>query len=213
MSGIAGEDLPEFWRGCITGTNRASVLARLRREGATVRARVLLDDTVNGPAVCTLIGTLDGTHADLRLLSFAPSAPQFPVAVSLTLDFRDNNQRATGSWASDVATAGVCELVAAHVPESVWWWKRGTTYAGLLVQSPSYYATTLLVVAALSLLRLLHLTYPVLVLILIPALFVFRQHIRALIDYFGLTKADSGPRRDAGRGPSRPPWGHQSPWG
>ena len=131
MSGIAGEDLPEFWRGCITGTNRASVLARLRREGATVRARVLLDDTVNGPAVCTLIGTLDGTHADLRLLSFAPSAPQFPVAVSLTLDFRDNNQRATGSWASDVATAGVCELVAAHVPESVWWWKRGTTYAEL----------------------------------------------------------------------------------
>lgn len=182
--------LPEFWRGHISGpTNRASVLARLHEDGDTVKLRVLLDDAVLGPAACRFTGVRRDNNVDCRLLSFVPSGAPFPVAAKLSLHFSEDNQSATGAWSSDVGTNGSCSLSAITERDVGWWWKMAITYASVLMQSPAYYSAVLFAVIALSLVRLLNLTYPILVLILVPALFVFRQQMKALIDYFGLTKA------------------------
>ncbi len=182
--------LPEFWRGHIFGpTNRASVLARLHEDGDVVRLRVLLDDAALGPAACRFTGVPRVNDVECRLLSFIPSGAAFPVAAKLSLHFSEDNQSAAGAWSSDVGTSGSCSLSAITERDMGWWGRMAITYASVLMQSPVYYSAVLFAVIVLSLVRLLHLTYPILVLILIPALFVFRGQMKALIDYFGLTKA------------------------
>lgn len=185
---------PRFWTGRIGGTNRGSVAVRLDRRVNALDACVILHDRVLGPSVLWLAGTIQNAHADLELVDTRPAGPLTPRNVWLSLDFSAGFLTAKGTWRTDVDTAGWCELRVAKLSASAWHLRFASTRVHLAGRwmLPWTYGVFLVAVALLDLLwDKTDLSYPSLVLLLVPVPFIFRIHLEAVVR----TIRESGIRR------------------
>ena len=158
-------------------------MVRLDRHGSALDACVVLHDRVLGPSVLWLAGTIQDTHADLELVDARPIGATTPTGVRLSLDFSADLLAAKGIWTTDV-TAGWCEFRVAKISTVTWWRRLAVTRVQIAGEwmLPWAYGACLVAVALLDLLwRQADLSYPSLVLLLLPALFIFRGHLERVI--------------------------------
>jgi hypothetical protein len=80
-------ELPRFWTGYLSGTNRGRVHVALDQAGEALTATALFHDTVVGAFVLTLAGALSGQQAQLQILAVHGVAAAFPLDGHLALDF------------------------------------------------------------------------------------------------------------------------------
>lgn len=188
MSGSADQLKQEkrtfYWNGHVTGTNRGRVYIRGRRRGETFRARATFDDQVAGATLLWLTGTVKGTTVELRIVDSRGLAPLLPLDGRVRLDFDPPFQEGEGTWQSDIGTAGTCRV---HTGGRVaWWWRRLTVPVRHLWarHNPVAYMLLLLLVAGLSLTQRITISWPVVLLLLVPAPYVFQLQIIRLIQAF-----------------------------
>lgn len=180
----SADQLPKFWAGRIGGTNRGTLMVRFDRHVNALDACVVLHDRVLGPSVLWLAGTIQNAHADLELVDMRPTSPVTPTDVRLSLDFSPGFLTTKGTWRTDVNTAGWCELRVAKLSAAAWQLRFALTrvhLAGLWIL-PWVYGAFLVAVALLDLLwEKTDLSYPSLVLLLVPVPFIFRAHLEGVI--------------------------------
>ncbi len=169
--------------------------------GQLLTARALFIDYAAGPALVSLKGHLKDGHADLQLSAFRALAVGLgrflPLSGNLTLDFNPEFSRATGPWRTGIGTNGTCTLESTDLSTFRWQIVRSAAYLAIAWQYtrlitraclPALYALALFTILILSGLRKFDLSYPEVILALVPAPYVFRNPIAELIRLWGITK-------------------------
>ncbi len=183
--------LPKRWKGYLAGTNRGRIWLRLRERPTRVEGHALFFDQVLGHAVIRLEGQRHGRTLELRILSFQGLAPPgaSPLDGDVKFELADDLRSATGTWHTDVGTQGTGWVRARGAPGS---FLTRSVFARLRFlwrrHLPPVYALFVGTLAVLGSLERIKLSTPVLVLILVPAPYVFRRHIAHLIQAFKLRR-------------------------
>jgi hypothetical protein len=179
--------------GHVSGTNRGEVIARIKRDGETVRGRAVILDTVVGPTAVSIAGTLRDLRGDLELSQFRGSSAGIPVlgmlpaSGRLTLNFAADQRSAQGQWTTDIGTSGPFNVEATKVRWLKWLWNITAAYACWWVRLA--YFEFLVAAFVLDGLHWFRISYPGLMAALIPALYLYRYELTAMIRLFGLTEA------------------------
>jgi hypothetical protein len=179
--------LARFWTGHLTGTNRGRLLVRMRQREQRLDADAILYDQAFGPTLVSLVGILDGLRAELRIVGMQSGAPVSPLDGVLVLAFAPGFTQATGTWQTDIGTAGHVLLRPSSRWRMGWWFRRAAWRTGLLVWNggrvlaPALYALTIVAVVVLTLAGITTLPYSVLVLLLLPAIFLLQGRVALLI--------------------------------
>jgi hypothetical protein len=178
------------WTGYLSGTNRGRVRAALTRTGEQLTARAIFEDAVFGVSMLTLAGTMRERHAALRILEARGVAQGAPLDGYLLLEFAEDLASATGAWSSDIGTQGQCVLRATRWPRARWW--VHAAWAHLTVSTrralPVLYPLGVLVLIGITVRRGGDLTVPVVILLLVLAPLLMRDHIKDLLVLFGVKK-------------------------
>jgi len=189
--------LPKFWSGRLTGTNRGRVVAQISERKSQVTGRAIFWDYAAGPLSVRFFGKLDGACASLKLKQFkglAPGlTPHLPLRGEMTLSFNDAFTGAKGKWNTDIGTNGAFKIEPLPLSRIEWWRLRlrlGASYLRLALRAHMawFYSVFLLAVFALYALGLIRISYPSVILLLIPAPYVLRNPISELIHLWGVTK-------------------------
>ncbi len=182
--------IPEFWKGYISGTNRGSLTMSLNRNGEFFQGVAIVADQEFGPSIIACSGQLTGCQASVNLLRFLGSAPQTPLYGNLKLNFGENFDSAEGTWQTDIGTQGTCKLWPTEGWRMSWWLTLAVTKFRIFLRQHGaiIYASFLIVVAILGLFQKVELSYPTLILLLVPGLYIFRRYLVELIHAFRVRK-------------------------
>jgi len=182
--------IPKLWRGYFEGTNRGSAIARTRQRGEDLKCTAIIYDKEFGPSKATYIGKLTNAQAVLQLINYQGVAELNPVTGQLELDFDRDFQHAKGKWNTDIGTTGICELYAADFSLFGWGWSLLRLHLTLFFNrhGPLLYSSGLFTIALLGILGTFKLSYPALLLMLIPAPYVFKSYILELIHELRIKK-------------------------
>lgn len=134
-----------------------------------------------GPAIVSLTGKLDGPRSKLQLVHFRGFAPLVPLDGQITLDFDKNT--AEGSWSTDIGTTGTCKVRVTSMSIAQWWARLGAINFRFCWRkySDQVYVALLLFVVILDLVRFVQVSYPILILLLMPAPYILRNYLAQLI--------------------------------
>ncbi|MGO8928970.1 MAG: hypothetical protein ACLQU3_19050 [Limisphaerales bacterium] len=178
--------IPSIWHGYLSGSNRGRIVVRLQQTLQGLEAQTVFVDYQFGPVIVPLRGKLEQKAAKFRLMGFEGFAPLLPLDGELLLTFDDDFENAAGTWSTDIGTGGTCKLERSN--ETVirwlsrlfgirlgWFWFRWRA---------KVYSALLLCVAAAALTQLAHLTTLALVLLLLPAPFIFAKNLSRLVGLF-----------------------------
>lgn len=176
--------LEPFWRGYVSGTNRGPVDIRISQQGENLEATAIIQDQMFGPAIISLIGKLEGSRTDLRLVHFRGFAPFVPLDGQITLNF--DKSTAEGSWQTDIGTTGTCKLRVTSIWTSRWWSHLAAIKLRFFCcrYGRLFYVIFLLFIAIFGLLSKLQVSYSTLVLLLLPAPYIFREQLAELVQLF-----------------------------
>ena len=179
-------DLTGIWRGYLAGSNRGRIAVRLRQKGKNLESRAVFFDYQFGPVLVPLRGRLEGRKAEFRLLGFIGFAPLLPLDGQLSITFDENFKAAEGTWSTDIGTSGVCKLERANESRLKWHYRLTRIKLGWFVQQwrGTIYALLLVVVAAAAMTQRVQLSVVSLILLLLPAPFLFSHHLARLIGIF-----------------------------
>ena len=180
-----------LWEGYISGTNRGAALIREEQDGNNLKSRALLEEQGFGTSILDFIGTLHDNHGEFHLIRSRSITPFVPLDGEIKIDFHEESCTAIGTWSTDLGNSGSCSLRLVPRWRVKWWtrlafchlrifWHR---YAALI------YSLALLTLAVLAVFEICKVSYPALILFLIPAPFLFRTQISALIQLYRLRKA------------------------
>ena len=170
----------------MSGTNRGYLAVRLEQSGDVLSGKALLRDQEFGTTVVAFSGKLSGSQAELRLSDFLGSAPITPLYGELKLNFDKDLQSAEGSWQTDIGTQGTCKLWPAKVARSLWQLRLAGSNGRIFLRryGAAVYTATLFVVAVLNLVKVFEISYPSLILLLVPVPYVFRKYLVELINAY-----------------------------
>lgn len=182
--------IPRFWSGYISGTNRGNLFISLDQHGEVWHGTAFVQDHEFGVTIVAFSGKLSGNQAELRLHDFWGSAPMMALYGELKLNFGQNFQSAEGSWQTDIGTQGTCKLWPADIGRSLSWLRvaGGKSQVFLRRCGATVYAVVLFIVALLSLSKIFEVSYPSLILLLVPTPYVFRKNLTELITAYRVRK-------------------------
>jgi hypothetical protein len=182
-SNDAPTKLKMFWRGYLTGTNRGTILLRLKQNGGKVCAKAVVLDHQFGPAVVWLNGTLSGAKLELRFADFRSEAGIRPLDGTVILNINEESGIAEGTWQTDIGTSGVCRLHASSLNLLCWGLRLVAARLRQLIfkWAATIYLLFVLAIAIANLSGIAQLSWPVLVLLLLPAPFLFASDLARLI--------------------------------
>jgi hypothetical protein len=185
--------LARFWIGRLEGTNQGWILARIRvlADGA-VRGRALINDDATGAFTVKVVGRLDGKCLTLNLKNFRTRSHgvNLPPLGELVLTLNDLSNEASGTWSTLVGTNGTCKLNPCEMGARQWYSALLSAWRGFVWQLAKWIfsgALPWLYVAGLATLLVLSgtnhfvLSYPQMVLALVPAPFLFSDRIAEII--------------------------------
>ena len=180
-----------LWEGYISGTNRGRALIREKQDGETLKSRALLEEQGFGTSIIDFIGTSHDNRGEFHLIRSRSIAPFVPLEGEIKIEFHEETGTATGTWHTDVGTWGSVNLRLISGWQANWWLRLAVSHLKLLwYRYASFiYAFILIVAAGLSIFYICKVSYPALILFLIPAPFLFRTQISALIQLYRLRKA------------------------
>jgi len=135
-------------------------------------------------------GGLTDNQANFTLQRFVGSAPLMALSGNLKLNFRENFESAEGTWDTDIGTQGTCKLWPTERWMMSWWVTLAVTTFRIFLRQHGgiIYASFLIVVAILGLFQKVEFSYPTLILLLVPGLYIFRRHLSELIHAFRVRK-------------------------
>jgi hypothetical protein len=184
---------PSYWRGYVTGTNRAEVVAQLKRDGEVLKGRAAINDRIFGAVAVDLSGTLRDQRADLELHGFCGlragtvSGVTLPVTGKLNLNMDLDAGVGEGQWETDIGTKGSCRFQ--KVPYNWFRFSCRIAAAHVLRWIRLAYLSFLVVMFLLDAGRYLQLSYAGLILALVPGAYLFRFEGMELIRLLGVKKA------------------------
>jgi hypothetical protein len=179
-----------IWRGYLSGTNRGEIFVRFQQCGNLLKADALALDFQFGPTIAQLQGKLEGHKAEMRFLRFRADAPIIPLDGQVTFAFDDKIQTADGNWSTDIGSTGVCKLLRTAEWEVRWHWRLRRIRLGWFVKrwrNTAYCAFIFFVAVAAMRLRV-QMTWQTLILLLLPAPFLFSPHLARLLSVFQSAK-------------------------
>ena len=180
--GNAPEAVTGFWSGRVEGTNRGTTLVRISGKSERLRATAILYDQQLGVTVVRLAGDLNGDRATLHVIRVRGIAGLVPEQGQVTLTFKEGGT-ADGNWTSDVGTQG--SVTIARVPlRKIDWYARILRAKGAFVRYRSLaplYAILLVALAILSAVTRVTLSWPAVVLLIVPMPFICRSQVAELI--------------------------------
>ncbi len=174
------------WVGVMTGTTRGGVRARVKIRNGIVTGRILIEEHAFGPALGTFRGEENDGGLALRLVEYRSLAPAAPLSGILNLVVDEEQGTARGDWRTDIGTSGQINLRKADGDRWIWWfrtWSHSVRYF-LRSRATPLYLGILLFVAAGVILDAWDLDPSALILLLLPAPYVFRVHLLTLFQAF-----------------------------
>ena len=181
-----GKHVRKFWKGYVAGTNRGQVIIRMKQRDNNLRVKALLKDEAFGASIFTLLGNIRDNRGDLRILeSWTPGLVR-PLDGKMTLEFGADQISAEGRWETDIGTTGLCKIYAVSFFKLRWWFLLFKAKALFLLRKafPAIYTSALIIVAGLDLSRIVQISYPTLFLLLVPSPYVYRLHLKELIQAY-----------------------------
>lgn len=180
-----------FWEGYISGTNRGLALLRVKQDGNNLKAKTILNEQGFGSSLLDFTGILQGNHGEFRLIRSRSIAPFVPLDGEIKIDFHEDTRTATGTWHTDIGTWGSVNLRLISGWRTNWWLRLAVSHLRFFWYryAAFVYAFILIAVAGLSVFEICKVSYPALILFLIPAPFLFRTQISTLIQLYRLRKA------------------------
>jgi hypothetical protein len=172
-----------IWRGYLSGSNRGPIFVRFRCTGATVTADALFQDFAFGPCTVLLEGTPEGNTIAFRLMTFTANSPLLPLDGVVTLHFSQDYKTAEGTWGTDAGTAGICKLTRTSEFEVVWVLREFIFEFRQVIRrsQTTLYTLFLFAVAVAAMFGHVQLSGLILLLLLIPAPFLFSSDLVTLI--------------------------------
>lgn len=173
-----------LWEGYISGTNRGSALVRVKQNGNNLKAKAILDEQGFGSSLLHFTGILHDNHGEFRLVRSRSIIPFVPLDGEIKIDFQEDTHTATGTWRTDIGTWGSVNLRLKSGWGTNWWLRLAVSHLRVFWNkyAPSVYMTFLLIIVILDLLRIIQVSYPNLILLLIPTPFIFRTNLSKLIE-------------------------------
>jgi hypothetical protein len=175
-----------IWSGYAQGTNRGKMLLRIKRSANTANgltAKAILYDEQLGITQAWLSGLISGgDKAEFRLLDVRGLAPFVPREGGVVLNLKEDGT-AEGQWQTDIGTAGVFRISRANFDTLGWYWRilcAKASFAWHKWLAPVY-GLFLVVLAVISIFFNTNISYPALILLLVPVPFVFRSQLTNLI--------------------------------
>jgi hypothetical protein len=179
-------NLTGIWRGYLSGSNRGRIAVRLRQKGSHLESRAVFLGHQFGPLLVLLRGSLEGRQAKFRPLEFSGFAPVLPLDGEFSITFDENFKAAEGTWSTDIGTSGVCKLERSNESWLKWYSRSISIKLGWFVQRwrGKIYALILVIVTAAAMTQRVKLSVMSLVLLLLPAPFLFSHHLARLAGIF-----------------------------
>ncbi|HZU41749.1 MAG TPA: hypothetical protein VE994_03685 [Terriglobales bacterium] len=147
-------------------------------------AKALLLDHQFGPATMWFTGTLADKKLALRMTRCRSKAPLQPLDGKVTASLDEKSQHIEGTWETDIGTSGSCRFDSSHSS-----WPRWILWLIGAKLRPSrwfafLYMAFLFVCAIGSMTSSIHLSSFAVILLLLPAPFLFTSDIARLITAF-----------------------------
>lgn len=194
MSPKNSQRIPRYWKGIVSGTNRGPVTIRFANNREMLQGKAIVNDLAFGPTVISFEGKLNESQAQLKLHNFKAAVPFHALTGSLSLIFDDTTRGASGNWQTDIGTNGKCDVYpSGHSAGFSWFiWLYSLLSAHLKIfwktNFRAFYLLLLLAVAVFDLFRIDKISYPGLILLLLPAPYIFRHQILETLMLFRITK-------------------------
>jgi hypothetical protein len=165
--------------------------------------KAIMHDQEYGSTILSLEGTLNNLEADLHLRDFIGWAPLIALYGNLKLTFTNDFNEAEGTWKTDIETQGTCKFWPKKMRPVLW--RIYLLINGLRIAVRQYFAPLylifLLIIAILAVGGIIEVSWQALVLLLIPAPYLFRKQsielIQALkVRKLGPVELEQGPVTD-----------------
>ncbi len=139
-----------------------------------------------GPTITQMVGKLEGQKADMRFLRFRGEGPILPLDGQVGFTVDDKIQSADGNWSTDIGSTGICKLLRTDEWEVRWYWRLRQIRLGWFVKRwrNSGYCAFIFFAAVAALQVRIQLTWQTLILLLLPAPFLFSPHLARLLGVF-----------------------------
>jgi hypothetical protein len=162
----------------------------MKQQGEELEAIALYQDHTYGPTIASFMGKLKDNVAEFALSDFQGVAPAIPLTVDLSLKFDKDFRIAEGSWKTDIGTHGSCKIQAISMSVVRWWLYIVRANVGFFFRrhTPTVYGVLLLLVVLLDLLKIFQISYPALILLLVPSLYIYRNFLAELVRLFRIRK-------------------------
>ena len=171
-----------IWSGHLQGTNRGKVLVRIKRHANGLTATAVLYDEQLGITEARLSGGISGDEAEFRILETYGFGQFSPRDGRVVLNLKADGT-AEGEWQTDIGTSGVLRIFRAKFG-SVGWYRRilsAKATFSLKKWLPWLYGLFLVTLAIISIVHYPKISYPALILLLVPVPFIFRSQLANLI--------------------------------
>jgi hypothetical protein len=174
--------LTGIWRGYVSGTNRAAIFVRFVQRECELKAQAVVFDHQFGPSIIQMSGNVTGQKAQLRLLRFLGNAPLMPLDGQITVTLDEKFTIAEGNWSTDIGTTGICKLLKSNESDLRWYYRLRRIRLGWFIMRwrNTVYCAALLCVAVAALTQRVQIPWQVLILLLLPAPFLFSHHLARL---------------------------------
>jgi hypothetical protein len=171
--------IPRWWRGSLTGTNRGALLVLLSQREQIVTAKILFKDQQYGYNVISAQGKLEGNILNLAGTDFNGIAQFTPVSGNCELKFNDDFSSARGEWKTDLGTIGTAIIYPITMNSMRWNDRLLAVQAGLWLRRRGalIYTLFLATMAILDSLKVVQVSYPGLILLLLPSPYIFRGYL------------------------------------
>jgi hypothetical protein len=129
-----------------------------------------------------MCGNVEDQKAQLRLLRFLGHAPFVALDGQVTFTLDEKGNTADGNWSTDIGTAGICKLIRTDEWDWRWHWRLRRIRLGWFIMRwrNTVYCVALLCVAVAALTQRVQISWQSLILLLLPAPFLFSPHLARL---------------------------------
>jgi hypothetical protein len=194
---------PEFWKGYVSGTNRGTALLRISSQNGKLTGKAIIGDQDNGSTIVSLDGTLVNGEGEIELKDFVGWAPLIALYGTLKVTFRNDFPEAEGTWKTDIDTQGTCKFRPEQMLRLSWTLCLINHRLQIFVRQyfAGAYLFFLLTIGVLATCGVVEVSWQALVLLLIPAPYLFKRQIVEMfqtlkVRKLGFVELEQGPVPD-----------------
>lgn len=189
-SGNKPNQIENFWKGYISGTNRGKIILSMEGSERTLNGKGILFDQKYGPSTFRLSGSIEGRSGKMNMDEFQGFFGVPPLDGEVNLTFTTDYKSAEGNWKSDIGTAGSLKIDSFSNSQfkwmRTWYWNKLQIFLSRNLKI--LYGLFYLIIIIISLSRAIEISFVLLILLFTPGLYIFRYEIRGLIEALGLKK-------------------------